>query len=147
MGPGHRTINVSTQNQTAFGIHLARKISYCFARKTRENRVYQAGEHGGLEEKKAASITFCFTSSSLCLIQREAEEICFLLLYTSSRMKVSSLYASATIPNPLLGNCSLISTHYSACCFPSLTEALSDASHTILTLSSAESQVPFVWRS
>jgi len=81
------------------------------------------------------------------LIGWKAEEICLLLLNTSSRMKVSSLYASARIPNLLLGNWSLISTRCSACRFPSLTEALSDASHAVLTLSSAEPQVPFLRRS
>lgn len=59
-------------------------------------------------------------------------------------MKVS-LHASATTPNPPLGNCYLISTHNFAHCFPSLTEALNDSSHTVLTLSSAELQVPFTW--
>lgn len=100
---------------------------------------HQVGRHRGLEEKTAASTSFCLTSS---LMQTKAEKSYLLLLYTSSRMKVSSSDASAAIPNPLPRDCSLISTCYPACCFPSLIETISNNAPTAPVLSSAALQTP-----
>lgn len=69
-----------------------------------------------------------------------------LLLYTSSRMKVSSLDASAAILSPHPGSCSLISTCYPARCFPSLIETISNTAPTAPALSSAALQAPSLQR-
>lgn len=129
MGAAHRTTNKSTQKQAGLVVHpseLGRSTTVLVGKQKKTG--HQAEGQEGLEENTAASTTFCLTSSFLCFVQTKAEESYLALLYTSSRMKVSSLDASAIIPNPLLRKCSLISMSYFACFFPSLIEALSDTS-------------------
>jgi len=127
--------------------HSPGKINYCFGRKTKGSRT-SGQETQRIRGKDSGFHIILLNLQFLLSHANQSKKRCLLLLYTSSRMKVSSPDASAAIPIlPLPGDCSLISTCYPAHCFPSLTETISNTAPTAPALSSAALQAPSLQRS